>query len=240
VKNPWIVAAVVCASLFMALVVARLTGMLQFYRIPTTSMKPTLEVGANIITSNLVKPETGDVVIFSRISDQFDGVENPGQKITCTFRLVAKGGDKLQIKNGLVYINGRYADDSTRLIFYYTFPASKYEDVLVLLKIDDAKLAEYDWINYSADSIVAALSYSQYNKVKLIAPVRKFTFPKNDNEVLYQDNPSKKWSSDNYGPINIPQNTCFLLGDNRNAAKDSRYVGPIPLNDMKGVMIGKF
>ena len=34
---------------------------------------------------------------------------------------------------------------------------------------------------------------------------------------------------DNCGPVKIPSDCCFLLGDNRRMSKDSRMTGPIPL-----------
>ena len=39
----------------------------------------------------------------------------------------------------------------------------------------------------------------------------------------------------NYGPVKIPLDRCFLLGDNRRMSKDSRMLGPIPLSDVYGV-----
>jgi signal peptidase I len=39
----------------------------------------------------------------------------------------------------------------------------------------------------------------------------------------------------NHGPVKIPSDRCFLLGDNRRMSKDSRMTGPIPLSDICGV-----
>jgi signal peptidase I len=38
----------------------------------------------------------------------------------------------------------------------------------------------------------------------------------------------------NYGPVKVPADCCFLLGDNRRMSKDSRMVGPIPMSDLYG------
>ena len=37
-----------------------------------------------------------------------------------------------------------------------------------------------------------------------------------------------------FGPITVPENTIFLLGDNRNNSRDSREIGSIPLSKVVG------
>jgi signal peptidase I len=36
----------------------------------------------------------------------------------------------------------------------------------------------------------------------------------------------------NYGPVQIPEDHYFLLGDNRDISKDSRYFGPISVDEI--------
>ncbi len=38
----------------------------------------------------------------------------------------------------------------------------------------------------------------------------------------------------NFGPLKIPADSFFVLGDNRRISKDSRIIGPIPLSDLHG------
>jgi signal peptidase I len=41
---------------------------------------------------------------------------------------------------------------------------------------------------------------------------------------------------EDYAPHTVPQNTCFVLGDNRNRSRDSRHFGFVPLGDLVGVI----
>lgn len=39
---------------------------------------------------------------------------------------------------------------------------------------------------------------------------------------------------DNFGPITVPENSLFVLGDNRDQSYDSRFWGFVPVQDVKG------
>jgi len=38
----------------------------------------------------------------------------------------------------------------------------------------------------------------------------------------------------NYGPVVVPDDHCFVLGDNRHSARDSRYIGPVSRDLLHG------
>lgn len=92
--------------------------------IPSESMVPTLNVGDRLFVTrvyNLDKLERGDIVVFYSEELQEDLIK----------RLIGLPGDKIEIKNGIVYVNGEVleedyigAEDNVNGV--YTVPEGKY------------------------------------------------------------------------------------------------------------------
>ncbi|HPP05788.1 MAG TPA: signal peptidase I [Syntrophorhabdaceae bacterium] len=91
---------------------------IQAFKIPSSSMEPTLLVGdhllvnrlsyvmkipfTDIIFLNLGEPERGDVIVFRYPLDESKDFIK---------RVIAKGGDIVEIKDKKVYINGKQIED---------------------------------------------------------------------------------------------------------------------------------
>ena len=88
------------------------------FKIPTGSMRETLLEGDRIIVNKLIyrfhEPAIGDVIVFKYPEDP---------KRDFIKRLVARPGDKVQIREGRVYVNGGALDapEIFRRNYYYNF-----------------------------------------------------------------------------------------------------------------------
>lgn len=110
--------------------------------IPSASMETTIMTGDRIFGNRLAyksaEPARGDIVIFKFPDDE---------KQLFIKRLIGMPGDELEVKDGVVYINGEALDEP----------------------------------------YLAAIPYGDY------------------------------------GPVNVPENAYFVMGDNRNNSADSRF-----------------
>lgn len=112
-------------ALFLALLLALFirTFVVQAFKIPSGSMIPTLLVGDQILVDKLVykfrKPERGDIMVFKYPEDETrDFIK----------RLIGLPGDKLEIRNRVVYINDKPLDE-TAYAYHESTSNGYYSDV---------------------------------------------------------------------------------------------------------------
>jgi signal peptidase I len=164
-------------SLLIAAAIAFLVRgfVVQAFRIPSGSMEPTLLVGdhllvsrlsyemklpfTNIVILDLGSPKRGDVVVFTYPEDRSKDFIK---------RVIGIGGDTVQIRNKVVYVNGQRTKDS------HAF----FQDKTVI--------------------------------------------------------PGSLSPRDNFGPVTVPRDSYFVMGDNRDRSYDSRFWGYVKKDDLIG------
>lgn len=105
-------------SIIIAFILAMVirTFVIQAFKIPSGSMKPTFLEGDRILVNKFIyrfkEPQRGDIVVFRYPEDK---------KKDFVKRLIAKGGETVEIKDGNIYINGKLIEQPhiLRDIFYY-------------------------------------------------------------------------------------------------------------------------
>lgn len=118
----------IVVALFVAVLIK--TFLVQAFYIPSGSMRETLEVGDRVMVNKLAyrfgEPSHGDVVVFDNpLIDHHDGenflgaiVRNVAEALGLSTpdsalikRVIAIGGDTLQIQGNMVYVNGEPIDE---------------------------------------------------------------------------------------------------------------------------------
>jgi signal peptidase I len=151
------------------------TFVVQAFKIPSGSMKPTLLVGDHILVNKFIygvklpfwdttlipisEPKRGDIVVFKFPEDpEKDFIK----------RVIGIEGDVVEIRDKKVYLNGEPMDD----------PYGKHLDPHII--------------------------------------------------------PGRARPRDNFGPIKVPPDSLFVMGDNRDHSYDSRFWKFVDLSKVKG------
>jgi signal peptidase I len=218
---------IVLVSIFSIFQIGKWTGLLKSYTVTTSSSEPTLKVGNHFITTNLIKPERLDFITFKHhFQNEFMNGE-----YELVFRLCGIERDTVEIKSGILFVNGINIDKKLKLKYPFLFQRKDIEKISN--KID---LYEYHLNFISNDSVIAQLTEDEALKLG-----RKYSERIIESKIepeiekVYNEN----WNIDNFGPIVIPKDYLFVLGDNRSGSLDSRYLGLINIDKLNGTVIYK-
>ncbi|OGQ13710.1 MAG: signal peptidase I [Deltaproteobacteria bacterium RBG_19FT_COMBO_46_12] len=151
------------------------TFVVQAFKIPSSSMEPTLQVGDHLLVNKFIygikfpfietkyfqfkKPQRGDIIVFVYPKDRSKDFIK---------RVIGTQGERVQIVHNKIYINNQLIED----------PWGRYDER---------------------------------------APSTKYLQPM---EI--------------FGPVTVPVNSVFVLGDNRDNSQDSRFWGFVNVNEVKG------
>ncbi len=239
-KKLIIAGAVFCTVITAALLVARFTGMLLVFSIPTPSSLPTLKPGDYIYASNLTNPQPYHFIIFtSENADSINMVNMPEYSANSRYvhRLCGMPGDIIEMKKGVFYVNNKNFDEKLNLNIEYRISMAEF------LLIEDADLDEAaKWgamRQISQDS--ASVTIDSVLLRKYASKIKPTLYLTHDNQFgsFKWMNAAESWTVDNFGPIKIPADSYFVMGDNRHSALDSRYIGFVKKENIKAVVLNK-
>jgi signal peptidase I len=153
-------------------------------------------------------PERGDVAI----------VTPPGTRTDYIKRVIGLPGDRLQVRGGIVYLNGR------------AVPRQTVGDRLIPV---DANTTCSDM------AYIGARATGPDGKAYCRLPVYRETLPNGRSYDTIDMTPYSE--GDTYGPITIPAGHVFMMGDNRDNSADSRFAvadgglgGAVPWENIGG------
>jgi len=218
---------------------------LQFplYQVSGNSMSPALIKNDIVLVNKLLAEKNiknNDIYVFSYHNEQH------------VSRIVGLPGDKLEIIDGVLFINN-IEETEVDLSFAYK-----------IILDDHPALAEYDILHTlkpvnQFEEYVATLTMEQVDsisQIQFVKSISRINHPKGYS-YSFKENPifpnrsSFNWSRDNFGPIIIPKkgdilgpnnyfvknNYYFTLGDNRHTSFDSRFFGFVTENNLIGKMV---
>jgi len=187
------------------------------FKIPSSSMRPTLEVGDFILVNKFIyglrvpiiekkivpigDPRRGDVVVFRYPL-------NPSQDFIK--RVIGVGGDVVEYRDKQVFVNGKPWPQSRDGTYSY-LEGLRFETVDRNVELTDGDAAKAHTIGISPQ---AAAVYPQNVR----------SFPGKEN-CDYNEHGFK---------CTVPAGHYWMMGDNRDNSDDSRYWGFVPDDHLRG------
>jgi len=201
-----------------------------FY-IPSDSMMPTLRNGDRLVVSkypygwsyasvsfHLMPKRSGR--LFAKLPERGDIVvlEHPETRIDYIKRVIGLPGDTIELRGGALIINGK--------------PIKREVQPALSIPVD-ANLPGPD------SSLGRFVTKDADGKEVLELPIVRETLPGGATFDTIDMGPG--YMTDEYGPITVPADHLFLMGDNRDGSADSRVPverkglgGPVPFEAIAG------
>jgi len=239
-KKLIITAAVFCSLLTVLCIVNLFTGMLQLYKIPTPSSEPNIKEGERVFVSTLKDPAPYKFIVFT--SESADsvcsiGITEPQKGARFLHRLSGVPGDIIEMKDGILFVNNKNFDEKINLNNQYMI--SSAESNLIDQEDMDAMEKSGGIYMISKDSALVTFDSVLIKKYSAKIKPAPYILAHTENGPFKWNNKDAYWTTDNFGPLKIPTGCYFVLGDNRHNALDSRYIGFVKKENIKGVVLNK-
>lgn len=223
-NKKWFIPLIILCLLGLVYIMGSLTGTLLTATMAASSNEPNITAKSRIWISNLSKPQRFSFICYNMETNPSGGWEG-GKWV---MRLCGLPGDKIQIIDGTLFVNGRNADTGLNLMKPYVIPTGE------MTKLGDRYVSEHreDVYPMENDSMGITLPTAVFKSKSLHGRLVIDSSTAGIQKIY--DHP---WSRDNFGPIIVPDGKFFVLGDNRHGACDSRYTGFIDQGKYVGTLL---
>ncbi|AOS83277.1 signal peptidase I [Chlorobaculum limnaeum] len=224
---------------FEALVIAALVAtilrmfVIESYRIPTGSMEKTLLAGdflfvnkfvygARVPFTDLNLPKVrdvgrGDIIVFKFPRDR---------SLNYIKRCIALPGDRLEIRNQQVFINGKLVPLPPHAQFIGTKMPPGVPEFQIFPAMSDYNKDNYGPIHIPRKGDVISLTSKTLPLYRDLIAYEGHTVSLVGDQVFIDGGAADRYTVD--------RNYYFAMGDNRDNSLDSRYWGFLPESDMVG------
>lgn len=181
------------------------------------------------------KIKNNDVVVFNYPMEDFRPVDKQENYIK---RCVAIPGDSLEVKDAVLYINGKMADkpEKMQLKHYIKTDGSPLNpDALRKLGITEIS---FDPDNFSGDyqmlcTAENAEKLKEFGNVQKVTPIVEKSGPQNADPMIYPQSNLFLYNVDNFGPIYVPQKGKTISLNTRNIALYKRAITVYEHNELE-------